>query len=150
MAILQLRTAEEEFLHAVRPGRDSVRFSHRGTCAGNWAWLSNCSKLDLGPVSVELRRVNTIFGSNNANPLYGTYAPGDTKLFLVQQGTVDANPDLPGKVLYINPSVVDGPVGTLIDFSAQLPGVLDITHFEKGLLGVAFHPDFNNPPSPAI
>jgi glucose/arabinose dehydrogenase len=106
------------------------------------------ANLAIGPVSVELRRVNTILGSQNANPLYGTSAPGDTKLFLVQQGTVDANPDLPGKILYIDPSVVDGPVGTLLDFNAQLPGVLDISHFEKGLLGLAFHPDFNNPAKP--
>jgi hypothetical protein len=106
------------------------------------------ANLTLGPVSVELRRVNTILGSQNANPLYGTFAPGDTKLFLVQQGTVDANPDLPGKILYIDPSNVDGPVGTLLDFNAQLPGVLDITHFEKGLLGLAFHPDFNNRAKP--
>jgi glucose/arabinose dehydrogenase len=103
------------------------------------------ANLTLGSVSVELRRVNTIFGANNANPLFGTFAPGDTKLFLVQQGTADANPDLPGKVLYINPRLVDGPVGTLLDFQAQLPGVLDIGHFEKGLLGLAFHPDFHNP-----
>src|SRR5687767_13754523 len=106
------------------------------------------ANLTVGSVNVELRRVNTILGSANANPLYGTFAPGDTKLFLVQQGTVDANPDLPGKVLYIDPSVVDGPVGTLLDFSTQLPGALDITHFEKGLLGLAFHPDFNNPAKP--
>jgi hypothetical protein len=106
------------------------------------------ANLTVGSVSVELRRVSTILGSANANPLYGTFAPGDTKLFLVQQGTVDANPDLPGKVLYINPSVVDDPVGTLLDFTSQLPGALDITHFEKGLLGLAFHPDFSNPAKP--
>jgi hypothetical protein len=104
--------------------------------------------LTIGPVSVRLRLINTITGSGNANVLYGTHAPGDNKLFLVQQGTNSPNPDIPGKVLYINPSQINGAVGTLLDFNTQLPGVLDITHFEKGLLGLAFHPDFSNAAKP--
>jgi hypothetical protein len=102
----------------------------------------------VGAVSVQLRLVNTISGSSNANPLYGTYAPGDTRLFLVQQGTNTPNPDIEGKVLYVNPAVTGGAVGTLLDFSVKLPGFLDITHFEKGLLALAFHPDFNDPAKP--
>jgi Glucose / Sorbosone dehydrogenase len=103
----------------------------------------------VGTVSVQLKRVNTISGSQNANPLFGTYAPGDSsRLYLIQQGTVDANPDIQAKLLYINPSVVDSPVNTLVDLSVKLPGFVDITHFEKGLLAVAFHPDFNNPAKP--
>jgi glucose/arabinose dehydrogenase len=103
--------------------------------------------LTTGSVSVRLKRVNTILGATNANPLFGTHAPGDSRLFLVQQGTNAPNPDLPGRILYVDPNVVDGPVGTLLDFNVQLPGVLDITHFEKGLLGLAFHPRFNDPAS---
>ena len=62
--------------------------------------------LTVGTVSVQLKRVNTISGSQNANPLYGTYAPGDSsRLYLVQQGTVDASPDIQAKLLYINPAV---------------------------------------------
>ena len=103
----------------------------------------------VGTVSVQLKRVNTISGSQNANPLYGTYAPGDiSRLYLIQQGTVDANPDIQAKLLYINPAVVDSPVSTLVDLSVKLPGFVDITHFEKGLLAVAFHPDFNDAAKP--
>jgi hypothetical protein len=110
--------------------------------------IQTSANLTTGTVSVRLKLVNTISGSTNANPLYGTYAPGDTKLFLIQQGTNIPATDIPGRVLYINPSVVGGAVGTLLDFDVQLPGFLDITHAEKGLLGVAFHPDFNNPVKP--
>ena len=102
----------------------------------------------IGSVAVKLRRINTITGGSNANPLYGTHAPGDSRLFMIQQGTDVPSPDLAGKILYTNPTVVDSAVGTLLDFSVQLPGVLDITHFEKGLLGVAFHPEFNDSLSP--
>ncbi len=106
----------------------------------------------VGTVSVQLKRVNTITqtsGAANTNLLFGTAAPGDsTRLYLIQQGTTDGSPDTQGKVLHINPSVVDGSVSTLIDFNVKLPGMLDTTHFEKGLLAVAFHPDFNNPIKP--
>jgi hypothetical protein len=103
----------------------------------------------VGTVSVQLKLINTITGTQNANPLYGTYAPGDSsRLYLIQQGTVDANPDIQGKLLYINPATVGGAVNTLIDFNVKLPGMLDITHFEKGFLAVAFHPDFNLPGTP--
>jgi hypothetical protein len=96
-----------------------------------------------------LKLVNTISGTSNANPLYGTYAPGDTsRLYLIQQGTADANPDIQGKLLHINPATVGGAVSTLIDFSVKLPGMLDIAHFEKGFLAVAFHPTFNVPGTP--
>jgi glucose/arabinose dehydrogenase len=101
----------------------------------------NSNTLTLGDIVVELKRVNTVTGGANANLLYGTFAPGDSKLFLVQQGSPSPS-SLPGKVCYLDPGVVDAPVGTLIEFNTQLPGFLDTRHFEKGLLGVAFHPDF--------
>jgi glucose/arabinose dehydrogenase len=102
----------------------------------------------IGSVAVKLKLINTISGSSNANPLYGTHAPGDSRLFLIQQGTSSPNPDIQGKLLFVDPNVVGGAVGTLLDFSLALPNVLDISHFEKGLLGVAFHPGFNEPTNP--
>jgi hypothetical protein len=103
-----------------------------------------------GPVSVRLKRVNTVSGGANANIVYGTTAPGDSRLFVVQQGTNSGSPATPGRIRYFNPGVVDSAVGTLLDFSVALPGVLDDRHFEKGLLGLAFHPEFNNPASPGF
>ena len=109
----------------------------------------------IGSVQVQLKLVNTIVGpqnppNSNANPLYGTFAPGDSKLFLVQQGVDNSGTsnDVPGRILHIDPAVVGGSVGTLLDFSVKLPGFLDTRHFEKGVLGIAFHPDFNNPAKP--
>jgi hypothetical protein len=104
--------------------------------------------LTTGTVAVRLRRVNTFPGGASANPLYGATAPGDGRLFVVQQGTTDTDPDTPGRIRYFNPGVIDGAVGTLVDWSVALPGVLDARHFEKGLLGLAFHPGFNDIASP--
>ena len=107
------------------------------------------ANLTTGTISVQLKLVNTISGTDHANPLYGTFAPGDaSRMYLIQQGTVDASPDIQSKLLYINPAVVGSPISTLIDLSVKLPGLMDITHFEKGFLSVAFHPEFNNPAAP--
>ena len=107
------------------------------------------STISPGPVSVRLKLVNTVSatgGGANANILYGTSAPGDSRLFLVQQGL--SSPVVSGKVLAINPSVVGTTQTTVLDFGTALPGALDATHNEKGLLGLAFHPNFNKPGMP--
>lgn len=110
------------------------------------------ANITTGTVNVQLRLVKTVTqtsGNANTNLLFGTNAPGDgSRLYMIQQGTTDGTPDTNGKILYLNPSLSDPPVSTLVDFNAKLPGMLDMTHFEKGLLAIAFHPDFNNPAAP--
>jgi glucose/arabinose dehydrogenase len=96
--------------------------------------------LGLGSVTAQLKRVNVISGGSSADALYGTYAPGDSRLFFVQKT---------GLIRYIDPNTVDGTVSTLVNFSTALPGLLE-TNSEKGLLGLAFHPDFNNSNAPGF
>jgi glucose/arabinose dehydrogenase len=98
------------------------------------------STLTLGAISAQLKRVNVISGGASADAIYGTYAPGDSRLFVVQKT---------GAIRYIDPNVVGGTVNTLVDLNTALPGFLE-TNSEKGLLGMAFHPDFNNPNSPGF
>src|SRR5262249_47192925 len=84
--------------------------------------------------------VNTITGGTSADVLYGTFIPGDSRLFLVQKS---------GVIRSINPSVSNDPGTVILNFSTALPGFLQ-TDSEKGLLGMAFSPDFNNPSAPGF
>jgi hypothetical protein len=113
------------------------------------------ANIPTGPVSARLKLMNTVVdsdagSSNNANTniLYGTSALGDSRLFLVQQGTTSGSPDTPGKLIAINPNVVNSAQTTILNFDTALPGALDVTQNEKGLLGLAFHPNFNKPEMP--
>jgi glucose/arabinose dehydrogenase len=101
--------------------------------------LQTGANITIGTVGVQVNLVKTVPGGANADLLYGTSAPGDSNLFIVQKGKNGINN---GRILYFNPAIANDPVKTLIDFNLLLPGFLDSGHDEKGLLGVAFHPNF--------
>jgi glucose/arabinose dehydrogenase len=78
--------------------------------------------------------------TNMAAPLYGMSPPGDThRLFVVEQNgllrIIQDGTLLPGAALDIQSRV-------------QPPLVASNPNDERGLLGLAFHPGFNNPASP--
>ncbi len=89
-------------------------------------------------ITVQLSKVTAISGGSTADVLYGTYVLGDSRLFLVQKS---------GLIRYINPNTTNDTGTVMLDFSTALPGFLQ-TNSEKGLLGMAFSPDFDNPSAP--
>ncbi|CAD5373242.1 putative PEP-CTERM exosortase interaction domain-containing protein [Rubrivivax sp. A210] len=72
-----------------------------------------------------------------AAPLYGTVAPGDaSRLYVLEQG---------GQVRVLLNGVMQA--GSVLDISTRMVGAFVPTsaNDERGLLGLAFHPDFANP-----
>jgi glucose/arabinose dehydrogenase len=98
--------------------------------------------IEHGDIAVRLRPVAT----GMAAPLYGINPPGDTdRLFVLEQnGLVRllVNDQLqPGSVLDLQSRVQQAPVGTG-------PMNAGNANDERGLLGLAFHPDFFDDSSP--
>ena len=89
--------------------------------------------IDHGDIAVHLDAVATGLGA----PDYATYAPGDpTRLYVVDQG---------GLLRVIqNGTLLSTPA---LDISSRVapPLVPSSANDERGFLGLAFHPDFNNP-----
>jgi glucose/arabinose dehydrogenase len=91
-----------------------------------------------GTIAVNLQTV----ASGLAAPDYAINAPGDTnRLFILEQK---------GQVLVLqNGSVLGTPA---LDIQSLVSPPLSLTNAndERGLLGIAFHPGFNNPASPGF
>ncbi len=89
-----------------------------------------------GTVHVFLQLVATNLGA----PLYGISPPGDTnRLFVLDQG---------GRVWVIQNGVLLPTPALNITNRVQPPLVASNPNDERGLLGLAFHPGYNNPASP--
>ena len=92
-------------------------------CGAALAALGMSAAMAAGDPALTTVRVASGF----ARPLFVTHAPGDTsRLFVVEQR---------GRIKIVRDGVV---TGTFIDLS----GVVSPTGNERGLLGMAFHPDF--------
>ena len=97
-----------------------------------------------GDIAIQLKPIAT----GMAAPDYGISPPGDTsRLFVVEQNgllrIIQNGSLLPGSALDIQSLVQIAPVGT----GPLNPGN---ANDERGFLGLAFHPGFNNPASPGF
>ena len=102
------------------------------------AQLDPLPDIPRGDIAVQLRPVAT----GMAAPLYGISPPGDTnRLFVLEQN---------GLVRVIQ----DGNLlpGAALDLQSRVSPPLNPTNAndERGLLGMAFHPGFNDPASPGF
>ncbi len=90
--------------------------------------LAACVQTSTGEPAISA----TLIGSGLDNPLYVTHAPGDPdRIFVVEQ---------PGRIRIVDISQ-DPPVTQATPFLDIRARVID--GGERGLLGLAFHPDFN-------
>ena len=106
--------------------------------AGPSASIAQLPDIEKGDIAVSLRPVAT----GLAAPLYGISPPGDTnRLFVLEQN---------GKVLVLqNGTMLPAPA---IDLAARVSPPLNPANAndERGLLGLAFHPDFFDNGSPGF
>lgn len=109
---------------------------HRaGLLPGSWAVLVAVGVVCWGPAaraqsSLELVRVATGLSS----PVYATHAPGDPgRLYVVEKGGAIRILDLAGGGLRSTP---------FMDASVTSSGIGLTTDGERGLLGLAFHPEY--------
>src|SRR5215212_9562669 len=106
-----------------------------------FAQLDYLPSIPKGSIAVQLTPVATGMSA----PLYGTSPPGDTsRLFVLEQNglvrIIQNGSLLPGSALNMQSNVQQAPVGT---------GPLNPSNAndERGLLGLTFHPGFNDPAS---
>ena len=84
----------------------------------------------LGAINTNAQ-IGTEFIANASSPVYATYAPGDEDhLFVVE---------LSGRIRVLDLNTNTYAAQPLLDVRGQIR-----TGFERGLLGMAFHPDFQN------
>src|SRR5262245_8786633 len=107
----------------------------------SFAQLDYLPSIPKGNIAIQLTPVAT----GMAAPLYGINPPGDaSRLFVLEQNglvrIIQNGTLLPGSALDLQSRVQAAPVGN---------GPLAPTNFndERGLLGLAFHPGYNNPNS---
>jgi glucose/arabinose dehydrogenase len=106
-----------------------------------FAQLDYLPSIPKGDIAVHLIPVATGMSA----PLYGTSPPGDTsRLFVLEQNglvrIIQNGSLLPGSALDLQSRVQQAPVGT----GPLNPGN---ANDERGLLGLTFHPGFNDPAS---
>ena len=98
----------------------------------------------LGTLNAKLELVGTVTASNGGGPTFGVHNGNPRFMYVGEQNgrirTLDFN--------QASPNAVSGT--DFLNFDAALPGVLfdDTGTGERGMLGAAFHPDFNNPANP--
>src|SRR4051812_2569468 len=91
-----------------------------------------------GNIAINLSSVATGLGA----PLYGVTAPGETnRMFVLDQG---------GLVRVLQNGVLQP--GSALDISSRVGAAMNTAsaNEERGLLGMAFHPGFNDPASPGF
>lgn len=89
-----------------------------------------------GNIAINLRTIASGLGA----PDYATYAPGDsTRLFVVEQS---------GLLRVVQNGVLQATPAMDITSRVQPPLVPTNGNDERGFLGLAFHPDYNNPNAP--
>jgi hypothetical protein len=106
-----------------------------------FAQLDYLPSIPKGSIAVQLTPIATGMSA----PLYGTTPPGDTsRLFVLEQNglvrIIQNGSLLSGSALDLQSRVQQAPVGT----GPLNPGN---ANDERGLLGLAFHPGFNDPAS---
>jgi glucose/arabinose dehydrogenase len=100
--------------------------------------VAQLPNIPLGDVAVRLKPVAT----GLAAPLYGINPPGDSsRMFVLEQN---------GKVLVMDTTTETLSPTPAIDLGSRVSPPLNLTsaNDERGLLGLAFHPDFFNPALP--
>ncbi|MFZ4574054.1 MAG: PQQ-dependent sugar dehydrogenase [Phycisphaerales bacterium] len=94
--------------------------------------------IQRGSIAVYLNPIAT----GLAAPLYGISAPGDaSRMYVLEQK---------GQVLVFLNGVLQGTPALNIQARVSPPMVITNPNDERGLLGLAFHPGFNNPSSPGF
>src|SRR5688500_18060750 len=91
-----------------------------------------------GDIAIQLNPIAT----GMAAPLYGVSAPGDTnRMFVLEQN---------GLVRILQNNVLQP--GAALDIQSRVAPPLNPAspNDERGLLGMSFHPGFNNPSSPGF
>lgn len=115
---------------ASSPPPSSPPPSNPGPASGLSARPSNttCIAGDKPAGSANITLVQVFTGAGFASPVRMLQAPGDsTRWFVVEQGGIVRSVD-----------IASGNTAVVLDISARV----DTTEFEGGLLGMAFHPDF--------
>src|SRR5438034_8977048 len=96
------------------------------------------SPIPRGDIAINLNTIAT----SMAAPLYGVTPPGDThRMFVLEQN---------GLVRIIQDGVLQPGSALNIQSRVSPPLVTSSANDERGLLGLAFHPGFNDPSSPGF
>lgn len=107
---------------------------------GGWVWGQS---IQSGDISAQLKLITTVTNSQGGAPNFGVHSGDPRFLYVGEQN---------GKVRILDFQQPNPLLATdFLNIDAALgPGVLldDTNIGERGLLGAAFHPDFNNPNNP--
>jgi glucose/arabinose dehydrogenase len=127
-------------MHSIRYGW-SICVAFFVVAQTTFAQLDYLPSIPKGSIAVQLTPVATGMSA----PLYGTSPPGDSsRLFVLEQNglvrIIQNGSLLPGSALNLQSNVQIAPVGT----GPLNPGN---ANDERGLLGITFHPGFNDPAS---
>src|SRR5262249_10973068 len=101
-----------------------------------WGATAGLPPIQKGNITVTLDPIAT----GMAAPDYAISPPGDpTRLFVIEQA---------GQLRLIKSGVLQP--GSALNISSQLAGTFSNANEERGFLGLAFHPDFNNASAPGF
>jgi glucose/arabinose dehydrogenase len=127
-------------MHSIRTGW-SIYVAYFVLAQTAFAQLDYLPSIPKGDIAIQLTPIATGMSA----PLYGTSPPGDTsRLFVLEQNglvrIIQNGSLLPGSALNLQSRVQQAPVGN----GPLNPGN---ANDERGLLGMTFHPGFNDPAS---